>query len=165
MHLLVFELAGRGCALPAERVREIVRAAQITPLPEAPARIEGVLNVRGEIVPVYDLRARLGLAPRTLHPDEFLIIALGAGGRGVALRVDAVLDLVTVDDLSVRPAPAADGRAAAPADPAEDAKPPLVAGVTVMPDGVLLVYDLDALFSARDERVLDEALVTAGRAA
>ena len=62
--VLVFEVEGQRYGLPTADVRELVRAVTITPLPNAPAVIEGVVNVRGRVLPVLDMRARFRLPAR-----------------------------------------------------------------------------------------------------
>jgi purine-binding chemotaxis protein CheW len=143
--LVVFEAGGQPYALPAPDVREVLRAAALTPLPGAPLVIEGVLNVRGVIVPVLDLRARFRLPPKELEPGDHLIVAT-AGPRVVALRADRVLDLVRLA-----------------ADQIEDARRLVpgaehVAGVARLEDGLLLVHDLRTFLSASETATLDEAL-------
>ncbi len=90
--ILVFEVDGRRYGLPAAEVRELARAVTIVPLPSPTALVEGIIDVRGEAVPVLDLRARLGLPARGVEPSDHLIIARAAG-RTVALRVDRALEL------------------------------------------------------------------------
>jgi purine-binding chemotaxis protein CheW len=94
--ILVFEIAGRRYGLPATEVRELVRAVAIVPLPMAPPGVEGVVNLRGRVVPVIDLRARLGLASRPVAPSDHMIV-VSLGQRLAALRVDRALDLVRLD--------------------------------------------------------------------
>src|SRR5262249_2567798 len=84
---------GRRYGLPATEVRELVRAVAIVPLPMAPPGVEGVVNLRGRVVPVIDLRARLGLASRPVAPSDHMIV-VSLGERLAALRVDRALDLV-----------------------------------------------------------------------
>ncbi len=70
----------------------------ILPLPLESAFIEGVIDLRGTVVPVVDLRARLRLPSKAVEPsDHLIIIEAGAGGRPLALRVDRALDLVVRD--------------------------------------------------------------------
>jgi purine-binding chemotaxis protein CheW len=100
--ILVFEVAGRRFGLPAGDVRELLRAVAIVPLPLAGRGVEGVVNLRGQVVPVLDLRARLGLPPRPVAPTDHMIVAQ-AEGRLVALRVDRALDLVRVESDRIVP--------------------------------------------------------------
>jgi len=94
--ILVFEVAGRRYGLPASEVRELLRAVAIVPLPLAGPAVEGVINLRGRIVPVIDLRARLGLPARAVAPSDHMIV-LQWEGRPLALRVDRAIELIRID--------------------------------------------------------------------
>jgi purine-binding chemotaxis protein CheW len=87
-----------------EHVREIVRAQAPTPVPDAPPFVEGVIDLRGVVVPVVDLRRRLGLPAAPLSRASRLLIA-SVGGRIVALLVDRALDVVRLARSAIRPAP------------------------------------------------------------
>src|ERR1700720_4210722 len=91
--VLVFEVGGQRYGLPSPDVREIVRAVTLTPLPRTPAIVEGVINLRGTVVPVLDIRARFRLPARAVEHTDHLIVAW-AGQRLVALRVDRALELI-----------------------------------------------------------------------
>ena len=87
LEVVVFEVGGRRYGLLASDVRELVRVAALLPLPRAPAVVEGILNLRGRVVPVYDIRSRFGLPPKAVELTDHLIVAQ-AGERLVAVRVD-----------------------------------------------------------------------------
>jgi chemotaxis signal transduction protein len=95
IEILAFEVAGRRFALPAHQVRELVRAVAILPVPDAPS-IEGVIDVRGEIVPVLDVRARYRLPAKGPDSADQLILATAAN-RMVAIRVDRALGLTRLE--------------------------------------------------------------------
>ncbi|MCK6552390.1 chemotaxis protein CheW [Myxococcota bacterium] len=97
---LVFQLARARWALPIAEVREILPAALPVPLPEAPAIVDGLLDLHGELVPVLDLRVRLGGEKRPLDPSEHFVVTC-VGARLAALRVDRVLDVVHVPEESI----------------------------------------------------------------
>jgi purine-binding chemotaxis protein CheW len=83
--LLVTQIGGQAFALPAASVERILPMAAITPLPEAPRDVAGVLNVRGEVLAVVDARRRLGLAGgarRAPDPAEHLVLVSDEGRRG-----------------------------------------------------------------------------------
>ena len=143
--LLAFALGAHRFALPAEAVVEVVRLVASAPLPGAPAMVEGVVNVRGTLVPALDLRARFGFAPAEADPDDHLIFAR-AGPRLVALHVDRALDLISVPDEAV--------------EPVESVAPGtrLVAGVARLPDGVLVIQDLERFLSLDEGARVDAAL-------
>lgn len=110
--VLVFEVGARRFGLPAADLREIVRAVAIAPLPHAPAAVEGVINLRGEIVPVIDLRRMLGLPARGVVLSDHLVIAHWDSAP-LALRVDRALefrsDEAGADALHARVVRLADG--------------------------------------------------------
>lgn len=143
--LLIVRLAETAVGLPAQAVREIVRAVAITPVAGAPPIFEGAVNVRGQLVPVVDVRRRLELAPRELHPDEFMVV-FAVGPRTFAMRVDDVDDVVDVDDDSVTLAPAL--------------SPGLrgLAGLVARSDGVLVIHDPDAFVTQAEAEAVDAAL-------
>ena len=143
--VLVFEVGGQKYALPTADVRELVRAVAITPLPGAPGIIEGVVDVRGSVLPVLDVRARFQLPPKALDPSDHFIVA-SAGPRGVILRVDRATHLALVDEAQIQPTEAL-GPAAA-----------YVAGVAKLEDGLVLIHDLATFLSAAEGASLDDAL-------
>lgn len=93
MNLLVrFELAQRQFGIRLEQVRELLPMASLTPVPAAPV-LEGLLNLRGQAVPVFDLRGALGLPAKEPEPADRLIVA-NVDQKLLALRADHVHDLV-----------------------------------------------------------------------
>ena len=104
--LLCLRLAGDPYALPVERVREIVRMRPVTAMPRVPREILGVISLRGEIVQVMDLRARLALPPAEATRRTRLVVLHGDEGEVSALMVDAVSEVLRVEEESVRPAAA-----------------------------------------------------------
>jgi purine-binding chemotaxis protein CheW len=143
--LLVFEVAAQRLAVLAPLVREVIRAVAIAPFPKAPPIVEGVINVRGTLVPVLDLRRRFGLPPVPLNPEQHFVIAL-AGPRVVALRVDRAVDFLTVPEQVI--------------DEASHLVPGLeyVAGIARLPDGVLVIHDLERFLSLEEADQLASAI-------
>lgn len=97
-------LDGETYALPVGHVREIVRVDSVTRVPGGPREIRGVTNVRGRVIPVVDLRARLGLAPAALAASSRILVA-EALGRPIGLLVDEVRAVERIDLLTVEPPP------------------------------------------------------------
>lgn len=126
-HILVFEVAGKRLGLEAEEVLEVQRAVAVSPLPTAPDGIEGVVDMRGRLVPVVDVRERFGLPRRPICLEDHFVIVSDAGAP-VALRVDRALEL----------------REAGPE--AEEASTGL-AGVLMMDDGPVAVGGLGHLLA------------------
>ncbi len=91
--LVIFVLDGQRYALPLHVVERVVRAVEVTSLPEAPPIILGIINLQGQVVPVVDLRARFHLEPRDIDVDDHFVVAESSTGR-VALPVDEAEGLV-----------------------------------------------------------------------
>jgi purine-binding chemotaxis protein CheW len=123
----------------------------VAPLLDAPPIIEGVVDSRGRIVPVLDVRSRFGLPGRPLDTTQHFVLA-EAGTRIVALRVDRALDLLEV--------PLADIESAARAAPGSRH----TEGVARLPDGLVVIHDLERFLSLDEERHLDDALAEVTRA-
>jgi purine-binding chemotaxis protein CheW len=143
--VLVFEIDGHRYGVDTEAVREIVRAVLPTRLPKAPAVVMGLVNVRGQAVPLIDLRLRFALQARPLDVHDVFVI-VSARGRLCALRADAARELVRVPRASVAPAPA---------------RSEYAAGTTVLADGLLVICDLDTFLDEAELMVLDAALAEA----
>lgn len=140
LEVLTFEVAGQRCGVALADVREIIPAIPPIPLPGAPAAVEGVINLRGRVIPVLDLRRRLGLPLKPLeHTDHFVIAR--ALDRLIALRVDRAVGLARVNNSDV--------------DDLRD----IIAGDTPariarLSDGLVLLQDLRALLSRADSATL-----------
>jgi purine-binding chemotaxis protein CheW len=143
--ILRVHLGGAVIGFPAGAVREIVRAVAITPLPGAPAIVEGTVNLRGTLIPVIDVRHRMALAPRPLDPDQFLVV-LALESRLVAVRVDDVDDLVEVARGAVS--------GSAELSPALRG----LAGLAARDDGALVIYDPAAFVSQGEGEAIRAAL-------
>jgi purine-binding chemotaxis protein CheW len=111
VQLCVFELGGEQFVIDLMRVEEILRIHPHTVVPGAPVFLEGVVNLRGEIVPVVDVRKRLGLA---LHTDAVAdarakrrerLVLCKLGRRRVGFVVDAVSKVIRVHKDALKPAP------------------------------------------------------------
>jgi purine-binding chemotaxis protein CheW len=101
---VAFDLAGESYALPIATVQEIIRVAEITRVPDAPAVVRGVVNLRGRVLPVVDLRLRLGL-PAIEVDTTRRILVLPARGRLIGVLVDAVSAIERVRPSTVQPVP------------------------------------------------------------
>lgn len=109
---LTFELAETEYGLDILKVREIRAWEPVTPLPNTPAYVKGVINLRGSVVPIVDLRERLGLEPRPYGPRTVVIVvnlhpsqAPGDRGKVVGMVVDAVCDEHTLNEALISAPP------------------------------------------------------------
>jgi purine-binding chemotaxis protein CheW len=142
--LFVFRLGRERFALPLARVLAAVRAAYAEALPGAPETVLGLLNLRGQALPVIDLGLRFGRPAKAISPQDIFLISRSAR-RTMALRIDAVDGLYRAGSYGLDEAgnvPAVSG----------------LAGVAVLADGLTLIFDLDACLSLESEAALDAAL-------
>lgn len=105
--LCTFKIGGEDYALDIMRVREIIHPRPITPVPRAPAFIEGVIRLRREVVPVLDVRKRLGV-PASLVPRKSRFLIVNVARRRVALVVDEVCEVLRLARSEIRAAPVLD---------------------------------------------------------
>jgi len=104
VELCTFRVGGEDYAVDIMRVREIINPLPVTPVPRAPAFIEGVIRLRSEVIPVVDVRKRFGLpTAAATRKTKYLVVRIG--GRRVALVVDEVTEVVRLARAEIRPAP------------------------------------------------------------
>lgn len=94
--VLVFEIEGQRHALPVAQVRELLPALSTMPIPGAPPGVEGVINLRGVVVLVLDVRHRFGLASKPIAPTDHFIVAF-IKEQLVVLHVDRAVGLTRLD--------------------------------------------------------------------
>ncbi|MBW2275169.1 MAG: chemotaxis protein CheW [Deltaproteobacteria bacterium] len=99
--LLSFRLATASYAIPVERVREIVRLREITPMPRVPDFVKGVVALRGEIVQVVDMRMCLGIESREPTRTSRIIVLHGDEQRVTGVLVDAVQEVMRVPESEI----------------------------------------------------------------
>lgn len=148
IRLVLLRVDGQTYALHLEAVDRILHMAAITPLPGAPDAVEGIINVRGEVVAIVSIRRRLGLPHRNVVAADSLVVA-HTRTRRIAIIAESVLgvaecgtDAVAVcDDIcrGIRH----------------------IEGVVKTSDGLVLIQDLERFFSAEEEQSLDLALAGA----
>jgi purine-binding chemotaxis protein CheW len=104
VQLCTFRIGGEDYALDIMRVREIIQPLPVTPVPRAPAFVEGVVRLRGEVVPVVDVRKRFGLpATPFTRKSKYLIVTVA--GRRLGLVVDEVCEVLRLARADIRPTP------------------------------------------------------------
>jgi purine-binding chemotaxis protein CheW len=100
-----FEVGGRVVALDVAHVREVVRFQPVTPLPNSPRLIEGVIDLRGAVVPVVDLGRALGMEPMQVTPNSRVAVTV-VDGLVVGLLVEAAVEVLQVNANSMEDPPA-----------------------------------------------------------
>lgn len=96
---LIFELAERGYGIPILKVNEIIGIVEITPIPKSPKSIRGIINLRGNIIPVMDLRLKFGMAEKDYDAQTCIIIvniSVGNANKQIGLVVDIVSEVFDI---------------------------------------------------------------------
>jgi purine-binding chemotaxis protein CheW len=134
VRLLVFRLNGREHALPLEHIVEIFRMVAVAPLPEAPPWVRGVMDLRGRVIPVIDLRVKLGMPAREPHLSTPIVV-VETGGAAAGLVTDEVVEVLALPGEAVEPPDRATGPAG------------VVTSLARLDGRLLLVLDTEALCS------------------
>jgi purine-binding chemotaxis protein CheW len=139
LQLVTFRLASEEYGLPITKVQEINRLLPVTILPQTPSFMEGIINLRGRIIPVIDLRKRFNL-PITDHNDDTRIIVVEINGQTVGVTVDAVTEVVRLSTADVE---------APPASTIVDCQ--YINGVGKMNGRLIILLDIDQVLTAQEE--------------
>ena len=107
LQVVTFRVGSEDYGLHIMRVQEIIRVVETVKVPKAPVYVEGVINLRGKIIPIIDLRKRMMKAV-TCYSDASRIIVVDTSGRLAGLVVDAVIDVVMLNSEDVEPCPSID---------------------------------------------------------
>jgi purine-binding chemotaxis protein CheW len=143
--IVVFTLDKQFYALYLHVVLKVIHIIEIRRLPEAPEIISGIINIKGRIIPVADMRKRLGLPAREIDLEDKIIIA-NTGKREIAINVDSVTGIRDIEPLQL-----AFGK--------ETKKfAEHISGVVKMDDDLVLIYDLDHFLNLDEETELEKSL-------
>jgi purine-binding chemotaxis protein CheW len=145
LDLVIFALGPQRYAIAAAHVQEVVRAVAVARLPKAPTIIEGMINVRGRVVPVLNLARRLGYSGREVELSDHFVVARAAA-RLVAFRAHGTATLEHVEPGLIEDACAHVPGAAH------------VSGIAKLPDGLVLIHDLDTFLSVAEASALEDSL-------
>ena len=147
---LIFTLGPEEYAIDILKVQEIRGYESPTTLANAPAFIKGVINLRGIIVPIVDLRIKFGVGQADYTPFTVVII-LSIGGRVVGIVVDAVSDVTRLHADEIRPPP----EFAAAVDTR------YISGLGTLGERMLIVVDIERLMLSGEMALVDEIVATA----
>lgn len=137
LELVGFRLEGEEFGVPIRKVREIIRMQEVTRVPHAPDFVEGVVNLRGQIVPIVDLRRRLGMSPKESDRDTRIVI-VEFDGELVGFVVDSVTEVLRVPEDRIEP------------PPDMVAEQDYIEGVGKLEDRLLIILDLCKVLSGEE---------------
>jgi len=144
---LTFNLAGEEYGVDILSVREIRGWARVTRIPQTPEYLLGVLNLRGAIVPIMDLRLRFGLE-RESYGDSTVVIIVAIAERLFGIVVDAVSDVVDIDPAAIKPVP----------DMGAVVDTRYLRGLATHVERMVMLLDVEKLMRPEDVETLDAAL-------
>ncbi|HWT70605.1 MAG TPA: chemotaxis protein CheW [Oxalicibacterium sp.] len=144
MEVLSFRLGGEEYGVNILNVQEIRGYDAVTRIANAPDFVKGVINLRGIIVPIIDMRIKFGM-PSPAYDDFTVVIIINTGGRVVGMVVDSVSDVSTLDPAQIKPAP----------DIRTGAATEHIVGIGTVDDRMMILLDIDR-FMASDDMGLTE---------
>src|ERR1700736_4750766 len=104
IQVVSFSLGSEEYGVDIAQVQEINRMVSVTHVPRAPVFMEGVINLRGQLIPIIDLRTRFGM-PRVEHTKNTRIVATEIGAKRVGMVVDSVSEVLRPPGEQIEPAP------------------------------------------------------------
>src|SRR5689334_6372532 len=139
IQLVGFRLDNEDYAIAITKIQEIILMKPITRIPQVPDFIEGLINLRGSVIPVINLRKRFGLAPRELD-DETRTIVVNVHDKTVGCIVDAVTQVMRISRDQIQPPPL--GVLAV--------NHQYLAGLAKLDDRLMIILDIDKLFEPEE---------------
>jgi purine-binding chemotaxis protein CheW len=145
--IISFTAGAEEYGLELLRVREVIRMRPITRLPRAPSCVMGIVNLRGDVIPIVDLRARFGLA-RIEHTAMTRIIVVKVDQKPVGMVVDSTSQVVRLPTDQISPPPPVVGQAV------QD----FITGVAKLDEKLIILIDVDKILSASEMNQIDHSV-------
>ncbi len=142
LQLVSFSVGKEEFAIDILKVQEIIRMAQITSIPNAPSFVEGIINLRGRVIPVVSLRERLGLAKRQSDKDTRIIV-VELNGKVTGFLVDGVNEVLRIPS----------GIIEAPPEITSGVNSKYITSIAKLEDRLIILLDLDKVLLVEE---LDE---------
>jgi purine-binding chemotaxis protein CheW len=140
---IVFRIHGEEFGIELGRVFEIINPQKAIPCPGTPAYIKGIFNLRGTVIPLMDLRQRLGVSPST--EKEKIVVAFMHDEK-VGLLVDAIEEITNIDEEQI----------ASPPSIFKGLKPEYLLGVGKLSDRLIIILNMDAMMTIEEIKFLGD---------
>ncbi|HBE78565.1 MAG TPA: chemotaxis protein CheW [Firmicutes bacterium] len=151
---LTFLLDEEKYGIPIKKVKEIIGMTEITDIPKTPIYIKGIVNLPGKVIPLMDLRLKLGMGEKPYNDGVCIIVIevhLTETQRLVGMVVDAVADVVKIQKADIEPPPEYNVQS----------KGDVVTGISKLKDKIILILDIEKIFN-RDELIRMEEKYLSG---
>ncbi|MBF0359932.1 MAG: chemotaxis protein CheW [Oligoflexia bacterium] len=143
---LTFRIADESYAITIYTVSEIIRMVKITPIPEVFNFMKGVINLRGKVIPVMDIRLRMGFSEKE-YDDRTCVVVVNVKGLDLGIIVDSVTEVLNIPRTNIDPAPNVKMLSG---DANADHRQKFVSGIGKMDDGIKIIIDLERLVFSFD---------------
>ena len=153
IQVVSFKLGSEEYGVDIAQVQEINRMVAVTHVPRAPQFMEGVINLRGQLIPIIDLRARFGM-PRTEHTKNTRIVVTEIGTKRVGMVVDSVSEVLRLPVEHIEPAP----------EMITGVDTEYIRGVGKIEDRLIILLDLAKIISGAEKRELESTEMDAAAA-
>jgi purine-binding chemotaxis protein CheW len=141
--MVIFELSDECYGVNIAAVESIIKMPAIRGVPHAPSYVQGIINLRGKVLPVIDLRQRFGL-PSRLETRDSRIVVVNLDEAGVGMMVDSVSEVLTIQDADIEPAP----RLVTTVDSA------FITGIAKLENRLVILLDLVMILTPQELKVL-----------
>lgn len=149
VQVVSFQLGNEEYGVDISQVQEIIRMVEITHVPRAPRFMEGVINLRGQLIPIIDLRTRFGM-PRAQHTKSTRIVVTEIGTKRVGIVVDSVSEVLNIPIEQVEDAP----------DMIAGVGTEYIQGVGKVNDRLIILLDLTMVMSGEEKAQLESAEIS-----
>ena len=149
IQLVSFMVANEEYGVEVLRVRDIIRMPDITKMPNTPAHVEGIINLRGQVIPIISMRKRFSVA-ECEHGNRTRIIVMDVAGGLTGFIVDAVSEVIRIHASEIQPPPAVVSGGMGQE---------FITGVINHAERLLVVMDIDRMFSDEEHTMFDSISV------
>ena len=147
MQVVIFQLGDEEYGIPILAVQEIIRPQVPTKIPKAPQFIKGIINLRGQVIPIVDLAGRFGLtAATTTQEQRFVVVEVE--GNTVGIIVDSVSEVLAVSGENIKP----------PMEGFQSFDTKFISGILTLEERLIILLDIEKLFKEDELLALQEAV-------
>lgn len=147
--LVLFDLANEAYGMDIGVVLEIIRMQQITRVPSTPEFVEGIINLRGNVIPVVDLRKRFNLPVMDQTVDNRIVV-VDIDGQGIGMVVDAVQEVIRISTESIEP----------PSEAITTEESDYLLGIVKLDDRLIILLDMKKVLLTEEHEALAQADLT-----
>ncbi len=146
IQVIIFSINEVKYGISIDKIIEVIKMEPITPLPKTPEFIKGVINLRGKVIPVIDLRERFGLPSTEYTSDTRIIITLIEEKKEIGLIVDAVYEVLTIDSSIIEP----------PLPMVGSLKSEYINGIAKLESNLVLIIDIEKILTSEEKVLLKD---------